>query len=158
MGTAAEAESYVRRVAERMRDMSPILEVVAANVREKIDDAFQSGTSPEGVVWRGLSHTTEQISPRREGGKPLLDTVRLRRSIATRVGPRSLSFGTNVVYAGAQHFGSPSNRVFGGPPGPVPARPFLLVSQDGRTLTPVAFWAEQRDIIVHWVRTGEVRA
>jgi phage gpG-like protein len=143
-------------VAARLSDMTPILEVVAANVRLEIDDAFQNGRSPEGVVWRGLSHTTEQINPRRVGGKPLNDTGRLRRSITTTVSPRGLRFGTNVVYAGAQNFGNPANRVFGKAPGPVPARPFLLVSQDGTSLSPTAFWQHQASIIERFITTGEV--
>jgi phage gpG-like protein len=156
MGTAAEAAQMFEGVAARLADMTPIMEVVAANVRLEIDDAFQKGASPEGVVWRGLSHTTEQINPRRAGGKPLNDTLRLRRSITTKVGPRGLSFGTNVVYAGAQNFGNPGNRVFGKTPGPVPARQFLLVSPSGLELEPDSFWDHQVEIIERWILTGEV--
>jgi len=158
MGTAAEAAASLGAMADRLSDMTPILEVVAANVRLEIDDAFQNGASPSGLVWQALSHTTEQINPRRVGGKPLNDTARLRRSITTSVTPSSLRFGTNVVYAGAQNFGNPANKVFGGPPGPVPSRQFLLVSQDGTRLEPAAFWERQREVVDHWIRTGEVLA
>ena len=66
------------------------------------------------------------------------------------------SFGSNVVYAAAQNFGNLANRVFGRAPGPIPARPFLPVSADGRTLEPVVFWSQKVAEIAHWLKTGEL--
>lgn len=197
---AAEVAAQMRAIAERLQDMRPILEVVAADVRTKIDDSFTQSAAPTGEPWAPLRPMTvgvrevraaparrraagaalrEENARRLQGGgyalrgsaarafrsahaeanrrphKPLLDTGRLRGSITTRVGQRTFSFGANVVYAGAQHFGNPSNRVFGGPPGPIPARPFLLVAQDGRTLTPAEWWVAQVTRIETWLRTGE---
>lgn len=88
--------------------------------------------------------------------KPLIDTGRLRQSITTRVGPQSLSFGTNVAYAGAQHFGNPDNKMYGKYRAPIPARPFLLVAQDGRTLIPDPFWTDVRARLANFLRTGRV--
>jgi len=147
----------LRAIADRLANMRPILEVVAADIRTKTDDSFARAASPTGTPWRGLSDATIAINPRRAGGTPLSDTGRLRQSIATEVGTRELRFGTNVVYAAKQNFGDPNNRLFGRQPAPVPARQFLLVAADGRTLEPEEWWDEEIAMIEHWLATGEVR-
>jgi phage gpG-like protein len=156
MGTPAEAAAMLNAIADRLSNLQPIMEVVAADVRTFVDDRFASGTDVDGVAFKALSHTTETISPRRIGGRPLNDTTRLRRSFTTRTNPRGFTFGSNVVYAAAQNFGNPANRVFGKASGPIPARPFLPVTPSGLDLAPLAFWDRQREVIAHWVRTGEV--
>lgn len=157
MGTVTDAVRDLRAVAARLSDMTPILRVVAQDVQTYVDDRFAAANTPAGQPWRALSPATESINPRRVGGSPLLDTGRLRASITTQVGPRSLSFGTNAVYAAAQNFGNPDNRLFGGPPAPVPSRQFLPVARDGRMLEPEAWWAERFAAIEHWLATGEIR-
>lgn len=203
MATPAEVAARLRAVAARLADMRPILEVVAADVRTKIDDSFAQSGGPAGEPWPPLAPMTVgvrdvraarsraraagralreenarrvtaghrplsgadahafrsgHIEANRRPHKPLLDTGRLRGSITTRVAQKSLLFGTNVVYAAAQHFGNPNNRVFGGPPGPIPARPFLLVGQDGQSLSPADWWRERISTIQEWIITGEVRS
>lgn len=130
------------------------MEVIAANVRELIDNSFNEGHSPLGAVWRGLSEATKQINPSRDGGRPLLDTGRLRNSITTRVEQRRMVFGSNVEYAAAQNFGNPDNRVFGGPAGPIPARPFLPVANN--RLAPEDFWDRQKQILRNWIQSGRI--
>jgi len=188
-----EAVATYRRVQERLADMRPILRVIAADIRRKIDDSFVEEKEPEGQPWAELSEATlmqrarkargyranrligplPQGQSRRRaktwtrgvaarvqeavfGAKILQDTSRLRRSITTEVGPQSLSFGTNTVYAAKQHFGDPNNR-FGRNRAPVPSRKFLLVSEDGRTLIPEAWWSEQFAKVERWLATGEIR-
>ena len=150
-----EEAARVRAVADRLNDLSPILQIVGENVRAFIDDRFATATAPDGAPWRPLSMTTVAVNPRRAGGSPLADTGRLRASITYDAQSRSLSFGTNVVYAAKQHFGDPNNRMFGGSPAPVPARAYLLVDQAGN-LVPREFWEEQFCIIERWIATGEV--
>src|SRR5262249_37352106 len=119
--------------------------------------SFATSQSPAGRAWQELSEGTEAINPRRVGGKPLLDTGRLRGSVTTRVARQQLWFGSNIVYAAAQHFGNPDNKLFGKKPAPLPARPYLLVAQDGQTLIPDEFWRAKAEMIAHWIATGEVR-
>jgi phage gpG-like protein len=182
----------LRGIARRLENMAPILRVVAADVRTKIDDSFNTVATPEGTPWDDLSEaalmgrarrargftTNRLIGPLPEGqrrrtakrwtrrvaervqnavfnAKPLNDTARLRRSITTRVDARSMAFGTNVVYAAKQNFGDASN-TFGGHPAPVPARRFLLLSPDGKSLAPADWWANQFARVSHWLITGEV--
>lgn len=202
MGTPAEAARELRGIAQRLNDMTPILRVVAADIRTKIDDSFgQSKSAIDGAPWADLSEATLMQRARRARGynvdrtigplgpeaydsqgrrrrtakrwtrrvaqrvqeavfsaKPELDTGRERQSITTQVGPRSLSFGSNAVYAAKQNFGDPSN-TWGGHPAPVPARPFLLVegARGAQTLAPDDFWTEQFERIEHWLATGEIR-
>jgi phage virion morphogenesis protein len=163
MATAAEYRDRLKAIAERLRDMSPIMEVVAQDTRTLIDDSFNSQTSPEGQPWAALSETTIAINPRRAGGKPLNDTTRLRRSITTETTRSGFRFGTNVGYAATHQFGRPDNRVFGGARGPIPARPFLPVAgirgshRLMRGGAAGAHWARVRTDIAHWLRTGEFR-
>jgi phage gpG-like protein len=188
----ADTVRELRGVAQRTGDMTPILRVVAADIRTKIDDSFEQLKTPSGDMWPDLSEATlmerakrargfttnRTIGPLREGerrrtarrwtarlrervddvifnARALNDTGRLRRSITTQVGPRSLSFGTNVVYAAKQNFGDDSN-MFGGHAAPVPARRYLPTSEDGTRLEPESFWQPQFDRIEHWLATGEV--
>lgn len=159
---AQQAQQLVQDIADRLRDMRPIMEVAAQDTKTLIDDSFATSTSPEGAPWAPLSEATQTINPRRTGGKPLVDTARLRNSVTTQAGASGFSFGTNVVYAGTHQFGRSSNRVFGKSPGPIPARPFLpITSVSGRTsLAPGGnagrHWQQVKAMIAHWVQTGEV--
>jgi phage virion morphogenesis protein len=126
-----ETEDQLREIAARLRDLRPVMEVAAADTTTLADDAFESEASPDGTPWAPLSPVTRAIRQRKRGNgpvRPLQDTTRLRRSITSTVGPKSFSFGTNVVYAGAQQLGNPSNRMFGRTPAPIPARPMRLPS------------------------------
>lgn len=79
--------------------------------------------------------------------KPLIDTGRLRRSITTRVKPMAIEYGTNVVYAATQQFGTTR----------IPARPFLPVTPSGDFGTSgdaAAFIAEFEDAIANYIETG----
>ena len=163
--TPDEAAQRLETLADRLRDMSPILTVIAEDTRTLIDDSFQVSASPDGSAWAPFTDTgaTFKINPRREGGKLLVDTARLRNSITAFADRGSLRFGTNVAYAGAHQFGA-GIRVFGrGATKRLPARPFLPI--DG---TPGSFrlmttgragdhWTRVRDDIRHWLRTGEIR-
>lgn len=97
----------------------------------------QSGVYMEGAVgkrfrsapWKPLSPNTIKRHPRREGGKPLNDTGRLKRSVTSqvvkKVSARKLEYGTNLVYAGVHNFGYKQ----------IPKREFLFFSpQDERAI------------------------
>jgi phage gpG-like protein len=163
MGTPDEAAQRLQSIADRLRDMRPILEIVAADARTLIDDSFHTGTSPDGSPWAPLSEATISISPRRAGGKPLVDTARLRNSVTATADARSMRFGTNVRYAGPQNFGA-RVRLFGrGAQKTLPARPFLPIDgvpgnytlmQRGRA---GEHWSQARESIRRWLLTGEAR-
>ncbi len=176
MATAPEYARRLQEIAARFADMTPVMEVVAADTRTYVDERFETGTAPDGTRWADLSDATLMGRARRAAGhgrwnrrrsqrvlnavmnaKPLLDTGRLRRSFTTQVNKRGFTFGSNAVQAGKMNFGDPANK-FGNVTAPVPARPFLPVTPNGRDLAPDDFWATQRDRIAVYILTGELPA
>jgi len=104
----------------RLRDMSPVLAVVGEDLKTFVDDRFDTATDPTGRQWQPLSAKT--IARRRQGtSNPLVDTARLRNSIAYRATPRTLTLGTNVPYAGPHQFGTAT----------IPRRAFLPFNREG---------------------------
>lgn len=148
-----ENQELMEDIAARLADLSPVLEVIAQDVRTAIDDSFAEQASPDGSPWAPLSRAT--VRRRRGTGAPtiLVDTGRLRNSIATQYTQRSLSFGSNVVYGGAHQFGYAPRRL--------PARPYMPVTIDGGAFALMTtgrageLWARARADVAHWVRTGE---
>lgn len=160
----AEIQAQIDGLKSRLRDMSPVLDVVVADTAALIDDAFDAQSSPSGVQWAPRTAASLQIRARRRGspGRTLIDTGRLRSSIAVERGPTTLRFGTNVAYGAVHQLGG-NVRVFGrGSPKSVPARPFLPVDGSaGRfglmTTGPAgAHWASVRRMVAEYLRTGRV--
>lgn len=149
-----ETMARLRGIAERTRNLTPVLRIAAEDIKALIDDSFARSASPDGQQWDPLSPATLALRGRSSRGRravrriqrqlagaagpigaigiaatfarPLQDTGRLRQgSFASVSGPTTISIGTNVPYAGPQQFGNPQNRMFGGASAPVPARPFL---------------------------------
>ena len=156
-----EAVEAVSDLSDRLRNLAPIMTVVAEDTRVLIDDSFESSAAPDGSAWAPLSSATVAIKPRRQNGKPLVDTGRLRQSITVEAGPRSFRFGTNVAYAGSHQLGA-RTRVFGRKPAAIPARPFLpVVGSGGRfglmtTGRAGAHWRAVRDSIREYILTGRI--
>ena len=149
-----EVQSQLSDIAARAEDLSPILEVVVQDIRTAIDDSFNEQSSPSGARWQPLAQSTLD---RRKGTSAtiLVDTGRLRNSIAVSWTRKSISFGTNVAYGGAHQFGYTPRRL--------PARPFMPVESDGgggsRLMTggrASALWEQARADVDHYIRTGEI--
>lgn len=119
------------------------------------------GPLPEGASRTRRRAWTRRRSERAAAAvfnaKPLIDTGRLRQSIATRVGRTELAVGTNVVYGGTHQFGSED--------GLVPARPFLPFSSSatGSSVEPVTtgpaqqLWDRIRESVRAFILTGQIR-
>ena len=59
--TASFQDSVAARIAEmaaRLRDLTPITSVVAADLMTFVDDRFASSTAPDGSAWADLSEST----------------------------------------------------------------------------------------------------
>ena len=114
-------------------NLRPVLTSIGEAMVESTKLRFRDSQAPDGGRWPALSPVT--IALRRQGSsKPLLDTGRLRNSIARAVGVRDVVIGTNVIYAGTHQFGARKGQ-YGRtkrnspiPWGNVPARPFLGMS------------------------------
>ncbi|AKF08886.1 phage virion morphogenesis protein [Sandaracinus amylolyticus] len=114
-----DAIRTVRSAAERARDLSPILRVIAEDTKTLVDDSFDQSRSPSGAPFAPLAPATK--ARRRKGSsKPLVDTGRLRNSVSASAAGNLLSVGTNVVYGATHQYGSKR----------VPARPFLPFAGD----------------------------
>lgn len=156
-----ETQKRFEEMSARLRDMSPVMEVAAQDTKLLIDDSFQNSASPDGTPWEPFAEATLRISPRRQGGRLLVDTARLRNSITVPHTARSFSFGTNVAYGGPQQFGA-SIRVFGrGRTRRLPARPYLPVEGDGRFRLMTSgrageHWTQVRVMVAAYIRTGEI--
>ena len=128
----------LRAVSSVVQNAQPMLKEIGEAVIESTKLRFKDGVNPDDIRWKPLSAVT--LARRRKKGKgaqALLDTGRLRNSIAKRVDGRSVWIGTNVIYAKTHQFGaakgafgSGKTRKFPIPWGNIPARPFIGFSND----------------------------
>ena len=148
---AEEAAESLEAVAARLRDLTPITSVVAADVMTFVDDRFVSAVDPSGGAWAPLAAST--VAQRRGSvANPLIDTGRLRSSIFGRGERAGLRFGTNVTYAAPHQLGTRK----------MPRRAFLPVDSAGSAFSLSSagpggeFWRDARERIRRFIRTGEV--
>ncbi len=147
---AAKVTENLRAMAARMRDLSPVMAVGAAELQTLVDDSFQQQRSPDGTPW--APHAASTAKRRGPGARILIKTARLRSSVVVTSGPRSITLGTNVGYAAPNQLGSRT----------APARPFFPV--DGAAGRYVfmdrgpagAALARIRDRIRAYIRTGSM--
>lgn len=105
---------------KRTQDMTPAMKVGAQAIQRLMAKTFDNSASPTGQKWDALSEQTIERR-RKQSSTPLVDTGRLRASMATSYGARNINFGTNVNYAGFQQFGTRH----------IPARPFMPITRSG---------------------------
>ena len=104
----------------RSENLTPAMKVGAESIQRLIQKTFQTSASPTGEKWEPLAEAT--VKRRRQNSNtPLVDTGKLRLSMATSYGARTINFGTNTKYAGFQQFGTRY----------IPARPFLPITRSG---------------------------
>mgnify|MGYP000005465406 FL=1 len=78
-----------------LSDTRPLLEDIGDVLLLNIDRRFDDGKGPDGTPWQKANR----------GGQTLVDTARLRNSFDKRVSDRTVSAGTNVIYARIHQFG-----------------------------------------------------
>lgn len=145
-----EAVRDLDDVQGRLRDMSPVMRVIAEDLKTFVDDRFDTSTDPTGAPWAPLKAST--LARRRNGSaKPLVDTQVLRNSVNARPGRRSVQIGTNVPYAGPHQFGSAPH---------LPRRAFLPFTEDGTAFESRGLAGEELEAIVDaiadYIRDGRV--
>ena len=145
-----EARTSLEAMAARLRDLSPVMAVIAADTMTLIDDSFAGSRAPDGSTWAPLAASTLR---RRRGTTAtiLVDRTILRPSIFARGQPSGLQFGTNVPYGRYHQTGTPR----------MPRRAFLPVDGTGPfalTSTGPAgtHWQRARASVRRYIRTGEV--
>lgn len=129
----------LKRLETEVGDLKPALmdagEKLLKNTRDRWEK-LQTGASVDGVRWSPLSEKTTLKRKKQNRDKILVETGKLRNSIAYQVEGDTLLFGTNDIRAAAHQFGMKqgyAGRTKRGGPipwGDIPERPFLLVSRD----------------------------
>ena len=142
---AEEAAARLRGVESRGENLAPVLRAFGQYLLGSIERNFAAGGRP--TAWEPLKLATKVAWHTRrsswwskgggmtakgraawEGRKPLTDTGRLRRSIqVAEVTPRSVTIGTNLVYAAIHQFGGLAGR---GRKVRIPARPYLVFQEE----------------------------
>lgn len=144
-GVFARLEDPNRRVQLNER--------LAAYGVSSTEERFETQTAPDGAKWK------ESIRAREAGGLTLVDAPRLSVSFSPAATKDEAAWGTNVMYAAAQHFGvtiRPKNKkalFFALANGDkvavksvtLPARPFLGVNDyDRQRLAGIAIrWGQE---------------
>lgn len=123
----AKLKGMLQRLAQRMGNLSPVLEKAGAILRNDALDNFKAQRAPDGTPWAPLKRAT--LAARRKGkgagnAQILRDTGVLMNSIGSSGGygihqltPTSVTIGTRVPYAaihqngGTINFGARSIRV-----------------------------------------------
>ena len=86
-------------------DLRKPLKAMGEHVLLRVSDAFQEETSPSGEKWK----PSERAAARKRG-KTLVQTGRLRASVAYEVHGDELHVGTNLVYGAIHNFGGETGR------------------------------------------------
>lgn len=92
-----QLQADLRTVAGRMQNPAPALKNIGLLMIRSIAQNFKAGGRP--IAWKPSKRAAA------EGGKTLLDTARLARSITYRIEGRILYVGTNVVYGAIHQLG-----------------------------------------------------
>ncbi|MBP2301306.1 phage virion morphogenesis protein [Azospirillum picis] len=95
----ADLRKLLGRLDASARDMTGLMEQLAAQVEFDTQRRFETQTDPDGNPWPPSARALA------ENGETLTDTARLRQSITSRAGRTEFSVGTNVVYAAIHQFG-----------------------------------------------------
>lgn len=153
---ADEAARAVEAMAERMRNLGPVLRVVASDTATLIDDSFRQLRGPDGTMWDALAPSTVARRRRGEDGArsnvPLNDSGTLRRSVYSTSDDQAIRFGTNVPYARYHQEGT----------GRIPQRAFLPAETTGvprliESGPAGTHWRRASASIAHYIATGQVR-
>lgn len=119
----ANLKKMFRRVQKGARDYTVPMKQSGIYMERSIQRRFKQND------WKALSPATIKIHPHRAGGKPLLDTGKLRASVTSRavknVSKQRLEYGTNLIYAPLHNFGGK-----GGWGKTIPQREFLYFSKE----------------------------
>lgn len=101
------------RLGESARNLTPAFREIGEGIKSDAQLRFKDSKDPYGKAWAALKAST--LAARRKGkgsgsAKPLLDTGRLRNSIASRLLSNGVEVGTNVKYAAIHNFGGQAGR------------------------------------------------
>lgn len=148
----AEVRATLARLVETVAHPREALDAVGLALVSRIRGTIASGQDYKGVAFMPLSPVT--LARRRKQGRGaqiLRDTGRLLNSITHHADDTTVEVSADAVYAAAQQFGNPDNRMFGKAPAPIPPRPFFPIDATGNADLPDAWRDETVDIMSRFV-------
>jgi len=122
-----EFSGFLAGVVDRLENpkASKVLSEWNDTLAGDLAEGFLSSKSPDGESWPALKR--QRPKGHNQGSRPLIDSGDLMRSVISDgpghieiVTDDSTTFGTNVIYAGVQHFGNKP-----GAKNNIPPRPFI---------------------------------
>lgn len=129
---AREVNAALSRLREHIGNLTPVMRSIGQTLVTGVDLGFRAQSDPWGGAWAPLAMSTLK---RRRGTSAhvLRDTGRLVNSFSYRADARSVTVGTDVIYAAVHQFGA-ERGAFGrtrrGAPipwGRIPPRPMLPI-------------------------------
>lgn len=121
-----EVSAALARLIRASGSMRPYFLELGEELTESTKARFAAQVDPQGRPWQPLSQRYLRSARKRKSRGPnliLTLTGALRGTISYRADSSSVTIGTNRVYGATHQFGR----------GPIPARPFLGLSQSDRS-------------------------
>lgn len=149
-----EVQEMLGRVERLGADLRPLMQEIGEQLIESTKRRFATGTAPDGTPWVANAPSTDLTYLSKFRGsigkngrltrsgigrvtskRPLIgESRRLSSEIHYRATRNSVDVGSAVEYAAVQQYGNPSNRFFGRAPAPIPARPFVGLSDQDQAM------------------------
>ncbi|MFO1495141.1 MAG: phage virion morphogenesis protein [Lysobacterales bacterium] len=149
-----ETQAMLSRMERLGVDLRPLMQEIGEQLTESTKQRFATGTAPDGTQWAPNAQSTYLTYLAKFRGslgkngrltragigrvtskRPLVgESRRLSSEIYYRATRNSVDVGSAVEYAAAQHFGNPTNRFFGKALAPIPARPFVGLSDQDQVM------------------------
>jgi len=136
----AEVTRILSRVTASFADMKPLMGEIGERLIFETEQRFHQGLSPEGTPWAPKSEVTAE-KYRRKGitvaFKPLFgESGKLHSTLDYHAGADFVEVGSGAIYAAVMQFGAEKGASREKPPipwGPIPARPFIGISEVDRS-------------------------
>lgn len=121
-----DAGAMFARLIARGANLKPLLTELGSILEDGSKDRFRTQTDPTGAAWSPLSPTT---LARKKTTRILFESGDLQSSIRSEVSDRMVEIIAGPTeYAATHQFGRADNKMFGKAKAPIPARPFLGLS------------------------------
>lgn len=95
----ASTAAILGQLMALMDDMTPVMDEIGGHLVASTQMRFEDGKGPGGVAWK------PSLRALKSKGQTLVESGRLKASIAHEAGPKSVTVGTNVHYAAIHQFG-----------------------------------------------------
>lgn len=107
---AAGVQAAFRYLADRASDLTPAMDQIGQMLLGSNALRFEAETDPDGKPWTPLAASTRKKKAKSGHEKMLHETGRLAASPQAKSTSDSVTLGTNLAYAAAQHFGATITR------------------------------------------------